>query len=79
MSSGRIPISEFRRTSREVVRIALDEYQGCPIIDCRCWYGDESELKPGRTGISLSLKHLEALAVGLTNALEEARRRGLIQ
>ena len=41
--------------------------------------GPAGELKPGKTGISLSLKHLPDLAEGLQKALVEARQLGLIE
>jgi hypothetical protein len=77
--STRFPvvIAEWPRNKREVVRVSLDEYQGRKIIDCRSWwYNDEDELKPGRSGLTLALKHLPNLAQGLADALARARALG---
>jgi len=77
--SARQVIKEFRRNSRENVVIALDQFQDHDVIDIRSWYlGAGDEWKPGRQGLSLSVKHLPNLAEGLAAALSEATRRGLI-
>src|SRR6478736_8037262 len=71
----------------EVVRVALDQYNGRHTINGRVWYHDDDDvLKPGKTGITLALKHLPALADAMgkhwrlpaTLGLIEARRRRLI-
>ena len=75
-----IVISEWPRNKREVIRIALNEYQGRKIIDCRVWWwGDDGALKPGRSGLTLAVKHLQALADSLGKALGAAQRLGLLQ
>jgi len=71
----------------EVVRVALDQYNGRHTINGRVWYHDDDDvLKPGKTGITLALKHLPALADAMgkhwrlpaTLGLIEGRRRRLI-
>ena len=71
-------IAEWDRNAREVVRVALDQYQGRYTINLRVWYRDGDQLKPGRSGLTLALKHLPSLASGLSRALSRARALGLI-
>lgn len=68
--------ADWPRSDRERVLIILHD----DVVDLLCFFvGDDHEpLRPGRTGITLSLIHLPALAAGLTAALSEARRHGLI-
>jgi hypothetical protein len=73
-------VAEWQRNSREIIRVALDSYNGAPTIDLRAWWQDnEGNWRPGRSGLTLSLKHLPALADGLTEALQQARALGLIE
>jgi hypothetical protein len=71
-------ISEWERNSREIVRVALDQYNGQYTINVRVWYRDGDEFKPGRSGLTLALKHLPKLATGLASALSRAEAIGMI-
>lgn len=71
-------VSEWRRNAREVIRVRLDSYQGTPVFDIRTWYQSGDELKPGRSGITLSISHLATMADALVKAVEEANSRGLL-
>jgi Transcriptional Coactivator p15 (PC4) len=76
---SRVVIASWRRNQRETVQVALDSWRGCPTIDVRTWYlAADNSLRPSKTGISLSVRHLPALAEALTDALIEAERRGLL-
>jgi hypothetical protein len=68
--------AEWRRSDRENIRVTLDH----DCFDVRCFFGgdDEDPLRPGRTGITLPVAHLPAMAAGIGKALVEAQRRGLI-
>jgi hypothetical protein len=78
MSTGSLPaiIAEWQRSDRERIRVTLDH----DAIDVRCFFlgDDEDPPRPGRTGITLPLRHLPAMAAGLHRALTEAHVRGLI-
>ena len=74
-----IVISEWQKNSREILRVRLDEYKGQTVIDCRAWYGEPDNLKAGRGGLTLSVKQLPALAAGLVEALDLARRHVLLE
>lgn len=72
-------IAQWPRNIRESLRVTLDEFRGRPIIDIRCWYWNEAgELKPGRSGITVSTRHLEQLAAAIVEAAKQAKERGLI-
>jgi hypothetical protein len=49
------------------------------VVDCRCWWSDASgELKPGRGGLTLAVRHLPALANAVAAALAQAQAHGLL-
>ena len=65
--------------SREMIRVRLDVFNGRDVVDVRTWYRSaEGEMKPGRSGLTLSVRHLPALAQALTRALVKARELGLL-
>ena len=75
-----VVVAEWARNSRESIRIALDQYQGCEIVDARAWWRDDEGLwRPGRSGLTLSVKRLPALTEGLINALRRARALGIVE
>ena len=75
-----IIVAGWQRNSREIIRVALDQYRGHEIIDVRAWWTDDKgNRRPGRSGLTLSLKHLPALADGLAEALQRARALGLVE
>lgn len=75
-----IVIASWRRNSREIVRVALDRFNNRETIDIRSWWQDSGgNWRPGRGGLTLSVKHLAALADGLADALDHARTLGLIE
>jgi hypothetical protein len=79
LSGFPIVIAEWPRNKREVIRLSLDEYQGCKTIDCRVWWHDgDGVLKPGKYGLTLAVKHLPALANAVAKALDAARALGLL-
>ncbi len=71
-------VAEWPRNSRETMRVRLDTYQGNIIVDCRAWYvGDDGTMKPGRSGLTLAVRHLPALASAFMLAQDEAQRQWL--
>lgn len=73
-------VAEWPRNSRETLRVRLDRYQGTATIDMRGWYADTlGNLLPGRGGLTLSVRHLPALAKAMVKALETAERAGLLE
>jgi hypothetical protein len=73
-----VTVAEWPRNSRETMRVRLDTFQGRFIIDCRAWFvGQDGELKPGRNGMTLAVRHLPALASAFDMAMKEAQRQGI--
>lgn len=72
-------IAEWPLKQHERLRVSIEDYKGAWLINVRKWYEAESgELRPGRHGIALGVKHLPQLAQAITKALLIARERGLI-
>ena len=73
-----IIIAEWRKNSREIMKVRLDTYKGQPVICIRAWYeGKNGTMKPGSGGLTIGIKHLPALATGITKALAAAKAEGL--
>jgi hypothetical protein len=73
-------IAEWRRNRREVIKVALDEYQGNATINARVWFhGDEGFLSPTKSGLTLGLAHLPQLSRALADAEATAARLGLLK
>jgi hypothetical protein len=52
---------------------------GRPVIDIRAWWtSNDGELKPGRSGITMSVQHLPSLALALVKAQAAAVEMGLL-
>ena len=72
-------VSTWPKNGREWLMVRLDLYKSHAVIDARNWYaGANGELKPGRSGLTLTIKHLPQLADALAKALALATERGLI-
>ena len=79
MSSEPVIIASWPKNSRETFRVRLDLFKGQAVIDCRAWYqGSDGNLKPGRGGLTIAVRHLPALASALVKAMETASATGLI-
>lgn len=77
--SAEIIIAEWPKNSRETLRVRLDSFKDQAIVDCRAWYeASDGTMKPGRGGLTVSIRHLPALAGALAKAVEIANAAGLI-
>ncbi len=77
--SAEIIIAEWRKNTREILRVRFDSYKGHAVICIRAWYGDsDGVLKPGRGGLTVSIRHLPALASALAKAMEMASVAGFL-
>ena len=77
--SKEIIIAEWMKNEREVVRVRLDVFKDRPIVDCREWYrASDGTFKPGRAGLTVSIRHLPSLANALAKAMETAIAVGSI-
>src|SRR5580693_1666503 len=75
-----ILIAEWPVSRGEIARVAIRNFKGSWLIDLRKWFetGD-GQLRAGPKGISLSVKHLRRISEAMTEAIEVARSRGLLQ
>lgn len=76
--SGEIIVSTWPRNARETIVVKLAEYQGNSVFDIRTWFDGGDGLRPGRSGITLALKHLPQMAAAMAKALATATASGLI-
>jgi hypothetical protein len=59
--------------------IRIDEFKGSLVIDIRAWWTSSTgELRAGRSGITMSVRHLPSLACALIKAEALARELGLL-
>ena len=73
-------IAEWQKNSRELLRVRLDEYQGQRVICCRAWYkGADGNMKPGRGGLTVSIRHLPAILIAMSDAYKVALDSGLLE
>jgi hypothetical protein len=73
-------IAEWPLNSREHLRVSIEKFNGFDLINIRKWFkAEDGELRPGRHGIAVQVKHLPHLAAALTKALALATERDLIR
>lgn len=75
-----IVVGEFRKNAREIVRVALDEFNGHDLISLRVFFdaGDGS-MRPGKSGLACRVGLLPELSKAVNSALEQARDLGLLR
>jgi Transcriptional Coactivator p15 (PC4) len=81
MSSEILPvtIAQWRRNARDTVMVRLGQFNDTTVIDIRNWWmSPTGELRPGPSGITMSVRHLPSLARALTKAEATARELGLL-
>jgi hypothetical protein len=66
-------IASWPKNARETLMVRLDCFKGQPIVDLRALYaGDGGKLMPVCGGLTVSVRHLPALAEAISKALEVA-------
>jgi len=74
-----VVIGEENLNARDVLRVALDKYEGRQVVDARKFYRKEDgTLAPTRKGLTVEVSRLLALAEMIVAALERARADGLL-
>jgi hypothetical protein len=69
--TAEIIVASWPKNVRETLVVRLDIFKGQPIVDVRTWYGGEhGKLLPGRGGLTVSIRHLPALADAIRRALD---------
>ena len=75
-------ITSIKKNSREEIRVGLDEYvrDGTThqMVSARVFFDDGAEMRPGKNGLNLAVKHLPALNAALRQAEAEAQAVGLL-
>lgn len=72
-----IIIAEIEKSARESIRVALSTFEGTPTLSIWRWYRTPSgELRPGKGGLVVGLRHLPALTEALGRALTAAKEEG---
>jgi hypothetical protein len=72
-----IIVAEIDKSEREMIRVSLSAYEGTPTLSVWRWYRTPSgEVRPGKGGLVVGLRHLPALAEALELALATARANG---
>jgi hypothetical protein len=74
-----IVIAQWPRNARDTVMVRIDQFNSTMVVDIREWWmSPKGELKPGPKGITMSVRHLPALARALARADATARQLGLL-
>jgi hypothetical protein len=77
--SAEIIIAEWKKNEREILCVRPDSIKDRPIVDCSEWYrAGDSTYKPGRAGLTVSIRHFPSLAKALARAVETANAAGLM-
>lgn len=72
-----IVIAEIQKNTRERIRISLSSFEGSPTISVwRFYVAASGEVRPGKGGLVLGIRHLPALADALAQAVAAARAEG---
>jgi hypothetical protein len=72
-----IVIAQLDKNARETIRVALGSFEGTPTFSLWRWYRTPAgELRPGKGGLVIGLRHLPALAEAVESALRAARELG---
>lgn len=76
---GDVLIAKIPKARGEEIRIAINRYKGRAFLAVRTWYPDDhGEMKPSNKGINVAIEHGPAVAEAVGQAVEAARRDGLL-
>jgi hypothetical protein len=78
--NGPIAPRDFRKNSRETLRLEVSEYRGKVLLNTRIWYlpTEGAELRPGRDGWAMDIAKLPEIAKAFANLETDARAAGLL-
>jgi len=72
-------IAEWPINQRENARVSIERYKGVWLLDCRKWFeAEDGQLRPGKSGIALAIRHLPCFAEAINKAVSIAREHGLL-
>ena len=70
-----LDLGTIRKNAREEIRLTVETFHGCEIVNARVWYRDTAgEYRPGRQGLAFRLELLGEML----NALGKAGK-GVLQ
>jgi Transcriptional Coactivator p15 (PC4) len=72
-------VAEIEKNARERFRVTIDSFKGTNVIDLRTFFVDGENVRPTRSGLATSIRHLPALAKAMNDALDRARELGLVR
>ena len=73
-------IAEWRKNSRETIRVFFDTFNGRSVINVRVFIETlDGSVKPSRKGITLDISQTPQIAEALALADETARKQGLLK
>jgi hypothetical protein len=61
-------IAEWAINRREHVRVSIEQFKGTWLINIRKWFEVDGQMRPGKQGIALNIKHLPQLAEAMIRA-----------
>jgi hypothetical protein len=74
-----ITIAQWPRNASDTIIIKIDQFNGTMVVDIREWWkSPNGDLRAGRRGITMSVRHLPSLARALGAAEATARQIGLL-
>ncbi len=63
-------VAEIRKNNREVIRVALKEYEGRDICSVRVWYeAEDGTMRPGKDGLAFKVELLPEIAEAVSAAV----------
>jgi hypothetical protein len=73
-------IAEWPLNKREHVRVSIEKFKGVDLVNVRKWFkAHYGEMRPGKGGIALHVKHLPQLTDAMMKALAIATAHGLVR
>ena len=73
------PIAVIRKNAREEIHITIGEFNGQQLFNARVYFkAEDGEMRPTNKGIAFRVSLLPEFTTGVTAALSEAKRRGLL-
>ncbi len=74
-----VVVGGFPKNNREDVRVTLSNFKGHDLLGVRVWFkGDNDELRPSKSGITIKVELLPELLALLNKAQEIALEKGLL-
>jgi hypothetical protein len=74
-----IIIAEWAINRRDRVRVSIEQFNGTWLVNIRKWFeSDDGEIRPGKQGIALGIRHLPQLTEAVNTAVSAANERQLI-